>query len=56
MIVTLNHFFYNQYGRTQVLSLKAKHYISKIWLRVIYVEDIFKENGLLKSSEQIIDI
>ena len=32
----LNHFFYNQYGRIQVLSLKAKHYFSKIGLKEVY--------------------
>ena len=58
-ITLLNHFLYNHYGWTQVLSLKAKHYISKTsWVKsgLLYIKDIFNDNGLLKSSEQIIDI
>ena len=57
MIVTLlNHFLYNHYGRTQVLRQNIIYFENCVKSGLLYVKDIFNENGLLKSSEQIIDI
>ena len=59
MIVTLlNHFLYNNIWSNTNFKLKGKTLYFENWVKsgLLYVKDIFNENGLLKSSEQIIDI